>query len=263
MTVVDGRNRPIVDLGPDDVVISEGGQPREVLDVRPADYPVAILVDTGRDASADFDQVRHAVARFIGRLGQRPVAIGTLGDPPAMIASFDDDRLQVLARLSALSSTTSTGSMTLEAMTNAVHALGLNGNGFSAIVVVSASQADASRQTPEEMIGSVVESGAIVHVVANRYPSGSSNDPVPAGRPEVHLRLDEMLRALADQTHGQFITIYSADSYAAALDRVSERLASELLVEYLVPPGSKATDVKIGARVPGARPRGLGIRPRE
>jgi hypothetical protein len=35
--VVDTQNRPVVDVGTDDFVITEGGQPRDVLDVRVAD----------------------------------------------------------------------------------------------------------------------------------------------------------------------------------------------------------------------------------
>src|SRR5438094_520949 len=82
------RNQPIVDIGPDDVVIREGpaasgsNATREILGVHAADYPVIVLVDTGSAARDDFSQIRKAAARFIDRLGRRPVAIGTLGDPP-------------------------------------------------------------------------------------------------------------------------------------------------------------------------------------
>src|SRR5438477_10749344 len=74
VTVSDARSRLIVDLGPDDFVITERGQPREILDARMADYPIAVLVDTGRAARDHFEEIRKAVARFVGRLGQRPIA---------------------------------------------------------------------------------------------------------------------------------------------------------------------------------------------
>lgn len=254
VTVADTRGRPIVDLGPDDFVISDAGQPREILNVRPADYPIIILIDTGQGARAEFEDIRQAVLRFIGRLGQRPIAIGTIGDPPAMLTSFDDDRVLVLAKLAHLSSNASAESVALESLAMAARAAGLSAEGFSAMVVVSASAVDASRRPPEEMIGPIVDSGTIVHVVINRYQHRNADSPG---------RLEQTLRMLSDQTNGQFTTIYSAASYAAALDHLSERLANELLIEYLVPPGSKATDVKVGARIPGARARGLGVRPPE
>jgi len=34
------------------------------------------------------------------------------------------------------------------------------------------------------------------------------------------------------------------------------------MIEYLVPTQSKATDVKVGVRIPGARVRGFGVAPR-
>src|SRR5437867_7967469 len=92
VTVADARNRFIVDLGPDDFVITERGQPREILDARMADYPVCILIDTGAAARESFDDIRKAVAGFVERLGQRPVSLATLGDPSTMVATFEDDR---------------------------------------------------------------------------------------------------------------------------------------------------------------------------
>jgi hypothetical protein len=70
------------------------------------------------------------------------------------------------------------------------------------------------------------------------------------------------LRAIAEQTRGEYTTIYSAASYQAALDRLADRLTSELMIEYLVPVGSKPNDVKVGVRLVGARVRGLGVAPK-
>ena len=53
-----------------------------------------------------------------------------------------------------------------------------------------------------------------------------------------------------------------AASYQAALDRLADRLSSEMMIEYIVPVGSKPRDVKVGVRVIGARVRGLGVAPR-
>ena len=52
-TVTDARNRPIVDISEDDFVIQEAGAAREVLSLRPSDYPIIVLVDTGDGARED------------------------------------------------------------------------------------------------------------------------------------------------------------------------------------------------------------------
>ena len=49
---------------------------------------------------------------------------------------------------------------------------------------------------------------------------------------------------------------------AMTLDRLADRLSTEMMVEYLVPNGSKPVDVRVGVRIPGARVRGLGVAPR-
>src|SRR5438874_13215547 len=101
-SVLDPRNRPVVDVGAVDFVIQEAGVAREVLSVRPADYPVVVMLDTGIDARVDFAMMRRAAEHFIDRIGPRPLAIGTFGGTPAMIAGFDDDRSAAVQRLNEL-----------------------------------------------------------------------------------------------------------------------------------------------------------------
>jgi len=87
--------------------------------------------------------------------------------------------------------------------------------------------------------------------------------PVPgtAGAPGPgNIAADDVLRALAEQTHGLYTTIYTSASYAIALDRLADRLATEMLIEYQVPGGAPlAGDVRVGVRIPGARATGLGV----
>src|SRR5262249_59161535 len=82
VTVLDRRGKPVVDVGADDFVVQEAGAAREILSVRPADYPVLLVIDTGREARADFDLIKKAAERFIERLGPRPVGIVTAGAKP-------------------------------------------------------------------------------------------------------------------------------------------------------------------------------------
>ncbi len=251
-TVVDPRNHPLLDVGADDFVIQEGGTAREVLSVRPADYPIVVLLDNGSAASADFPQIRKAVGHFIDRIGQRPLAIGTFGDPPKLVTTFEDDRSTVMARLDAIEADTTAGSLMLQGAARAGQVIRSTGSLFSAIVIVSATPIDASRNPQDEMIAQVVDSGAILHVIVNRATQSSGGD----------IRPGPALRAIAEQTRGEYTTIYSAASYQAALDRLADRLTSELMIEYLVPVGSKPNDVKVGVRLVGARVRGLGVAPK-
>jgi hypothetical protein len=254
-TVTDPKNRPLVDVGPDDFVIQEDGTLREILSVRVADYPIVIMLDCPSDERDDFSQMRKAVVRFIERLGPRPVAIGLLCDPPAMLTTFDDDRQAIAQRLDAAAAAVRPRSLMLQGAALGGRVIQGVSPLFSALVLISATPFDGSRGSVEELIGPIVDSRAVVHVIAHRSPETLGGGPGMG-------RTTQVLRNLADQTRGGFTPIYSAASYQSALDRLAERLTSELLIEYLVPVGSKASDVKIGIHVPGAKVRGLGVAPK-
>ena len=251
-TVTDPRNRPIVDISADDFVIQEAGAAREVLSLRPADYPIVILFDTGAGARDDLALIRKAVERFIDRVGQRPIAVGTFGDPPVMLTTFEDERSALGPKIEAAIANPQGGSLLTRGAALAGQMLRAIGPLFSAIVIVSATPLGDAPDTPEEVVAPIIDSGAAVHVIANR--AGASSTGASRGMLAI--------RSLAEQTHGEFTSIYSAGSYQAALDRLADRLTTEMMVEYLVPPDSKPIDVKVGVRVPGARVRGLGVAPR-
>jgi len=250
--VTDPRNRPLVDIGADDFVIQEAGAVREVLSVRPADYPIVVLFDTGAGARDDVATIRKAIERFIERIGQRPVAVGTFGDPPVILTTFDDDSTVLGPKLDAAIANPRGGSALTRGAALAGQLIHSVRPLFSAIVIVSAAPLEEVPDTSEEVLAPIIDSGAVVHVVANRAGT------VPGGAS----RAVTAIRSLAEQTHGEFTSIYSAASYQSALDRLSDRLSTEMMVEYLVPNGSKPIDVKVGVRIPGARVRGLGVAPR-
>jgi hypothetical protein len=246
-TVMDSRGRSMVDIEADDFVVRETGQLRDVLSVRVADYPVALVLDNGQGAGRDLESIRQAAGRFIGRVGRRPVAVA-LSDPPELVASFDDDRAIVLQRLQEATSSSSSEGL-FQAIITAAHTLQETGSPFSAIIVVSAAPVST---VPAEVLTPILASGAAVHVVVHRGATAP-----PDGTPG---QSSEALQALADETRGQFMTIYSAASYQVALDRLADRLAPELLVEYVVPVGSShGNDVSVGVRIPGSRVDARGV----
>jgi hypothetical protein len=245
--VAGASGRALVDVDLDDFVVQEAGANREILDVRVADYPVAIVIDNGTAAHDDFPVLRAAIARFLTRLGPRPIAIVTTAGTPKFIASFEDDREAVLAKLDEVAPDAAEGAAPLRATFMAAEAIRETGALFSTLVVAIASPVELTGTAADESLAPIIDSRAVVHVIANTARIGGNAS---------------LLRGIADQTHGNYTTIYSFASYQPALDRLADRLTTELLIEYIVPVGSKAADVKIGVRVPGARVRGLGVAPK-
>lgn len=247
-TVVNQAGATQVDLAIDDFVVTEDGRERDIVDVRIADYPVAVLVDDG-NASA-LPVIKRAVDRFITRIGARPIAAAVLSSGTTLVADFSDERPQVLSRVSRMTPGVKDAAVTLDTVARAAQVLRETGSPFSAIVVVAADSVDPAQPIRGELLPVIIESGAAVHVVAGR--SSKQDGTATADTPD-------LLRILAEQSRGQYTAIFSQASYSVALDRLADRLAAEMLVEYLVPAGSKAGDVRIGVRRPGARVVGLGV----
>jgi hypothetical protein len=250
-SVVDSRNRPLVTVDADDFVITEGVQSRDLLDIHVADYPVIVLIDDGPVSGLQpaLPAIKSAVARFIARIGQRPVAVGTLSAPDTLVAGFDDERGDLLTRLEQIEASPAPA-VPLQAIAHAADTLRDAEAPFSAIVIVTSR---VPGPAPEDAaaagrLPAVLESGATIHVIAARLGS----DEPPAASPD-------LLRGLAEQTHGQYTGIFAIASYAVALDRLADRMATEMMIEYLVPPGPAVGDVRVGTRIPGARVTGLGV----
>jgi hypothetical protein len=253
--VTDAQNRVLADLGPDDFIVTENGQAREVLAVYPADYPVIVLVDNSAEARSDFDAIRSAVNRFLSRAADRFVAVGTLANPPALLTSLEDDRSAVLRRLEGMTAGPSSLLMPIEAVAVAVEAVRENGSPFSAIVVVSAHAIDAAQPQNIRLLPDIFDSGAIVHVVSRTSPATA-----PRGRAYTPRLQGDLLRDLADQTRGNYTTVFSAPSYSVALNNLADRLDTEVMVEYIAPAGPQSPgEVQIGVRIPGAHMRALRV----
>ncbi len=248
--VVDERGLPVVDVGLDDFVVTEGAELRDVLDVHVADYPLAVVVDDRPATAASTAAVRAAARRFIQRVGERPVALLRLTDGTHPLATLDDERQAVLEALSRLVVAAIESQGPLDTVAQAAAMLQQTGAPFSAVVVVAAGSVDASVLVKGELLPAIINSGAAVHVV---QAQASGDDPANAPA-------TDLLRVLADQTRGQFTAIYSAASYEAALDRLADRLAIEMMVQYLAPDGARTGDVRVGVRRPGARVVGLGVK---
>jgi hypothetical protein len=249
--VVDSQGRPVVDVGTDDFVVTEGGAAREVLDVHVADYPIAVLIDDRAAVADTLPALRTAARRFIQRVGDRPIALFAMSDSHAPVTTLDDERAAVLERLDAVGSAAPTAQSPLETIARAASVLHESGSPFSAVVVIAAAPVDANTLVQGELLPQVIDSGAAVHVV-----QALSTDLTTADAPGA----PDLLRVIAEQTHGQFTTIYNAVSYTAALDRLADRIGIEMMVQYLVPESGGSGDVQVGVRIPGARVVGLGVK---
>src|SRR5579872_661655 len=62
-TVNGTGSRPLIDLEPDDFVVEEGGEEREILSLHIADYPIVVIVDNTEAARANLPAMSRAAIR--------------------------------------------------------------------------------------------------------------------------------------------------------------------------------------------------------
>jgi hypothetical protein len=247
--VVGSQGRPLVDVELDDFVVTEGTQPREVLDVHVADYPLAMVIDDRAEIADTLSVTRSAARRFIERVGERPIAVFALSSLAPLVA-LDAERTAVLDGVTGIAAAgNANAAPPLETIARAAALLQASGAPFSAVVVVAGAPVDASALVRGELLPAIQGSGAAVHVVQAQPGGDASTDGEP-----------DLLQVIAGQTRGQFTPIFSTASFGAALDRLADRLAIEMMVQYEVPEGPKAGDVQVGVRIPGARVVGLGVK---
>jgi hypothetical protein len=203
VAVTDSQNRPLADVETDDFQIDEDGRSRDVFEARIADYPVVVLLDNGAGPESDLEAVRGAAAGFIARIGERAVAIGTMARPPEMLASFDDDRSTVLARLRTLTASAAPLAP-LEALAGAAHLIQTTGAPFSAVIVIAPRPIERAEPEPSGLLTAILESRTFVHVVERVPPL-----PPVSSRPETTPAGIESnpFRDLSLRTGGEFTTV--------------------------------------------------------
>jgi hypothetical protein len=265
-SVVDATNAPLGGLAAEDFVVQEGDAQCETVAVTPAQYPVAVLVDTSQAARREFMQMRTAVRHLVARLSGRDVAIYTFGDRAFRVADFTRDTTKLERVVDQLFALPDGESHVLDAVIEAARDLARREPAVAMIVVVSAGANDQSNRTPREVFDPVLASRSIVHVVEMRsIPASGRLDNVRGRRnfttdrsAEAALGLQELLQALVTRTRGDYDRVFAGSGYDASLDHLRARLGAEMIVEY-VSVGGPPSELRIGTRLAGATVKAVGL----
>lgn len=257
---------PVPGVSADDFIVQQGGTKCDTVSARPAEYPVAILVDTSHAARREFSEMRKAVRRLIGRMSGRDVSLYTFGDRAFRVVDYTRDTSRLERAVDKLFALPESESHVLDAIIEASQDISRREPAVAMIIVVSAGANDQSNRTPAEVFGKVMASRSVVQIVEMRTINASGRLGNVRGRrnftsdraAEAALGLQEVLQAIAGQTHGDYDRVFSASGYHASLERLQRRLAAEVFVEY-VPAADPAAPLRFGTSVPGAAVRAIGL----
>ena len=277
--VVDHAGSPVLGLGSADFLIQEDGERREALEVRPANYPIAIMLDTSATARQNFMQMRKAVEAFAGRFPDRVLSLTTFGDIVLRVVRFDNEKQGAVARAAeGLFALPESDSHVMDGLIQVARDLEKLNTPFNQIVVVSAGGIDRSGRSPIDVLRPVLTARARVDVFETGSPMGreyrapmvrrrlegqlpprpDANSPSRAK--EAAFDLQNLMRSITARTGGRYELVFSGGGFDGALQALASELLAEVVVEYIVPEGAQPPkDLKIGVDIPGATVHGLGL----
>lgn len=267
-SVLDQAHSPVFGLAPGDFIIEENGVRRDALEVRSANYPIAVLLDTSATARQNFMQMRKAVAVFAARFTGRPMSLTTFGDVPTRVVSFSDEGTKSVATAAdRLFARPDMESHLMDGMIQVAKDLQKLDSQLCVMVVVSAGGNDQSRRAPMDVLKPVLMAHTRVEVRETRSPRASGYLKRPRLRldssnatNQARQDLAEFMQAIAVRTGGRYEQVFSGSGFEGALKELADELSAEVIVEYIVPddaPPSK--DLRVGVDIPGATVRGLGL----
>ncbi len=225
-SVVDAQSEtPILGLSAEDFIVQEGAIRCDTVSASPAQYPVAILIDTSAAARPQFSEMRKAVRQLVGRLSGRDAALYTFGERAFRLVDYTRDTARLERAVDGLFALSDGESHVLDAIIEAGRDLARREPAVAMMVVVSAGANDQSSRTPGEVFAQVMASHSVVHVVEMRTIGASGRLGNVRGRrnftsdraAEAALGLQEVLQAIVGQTHGGYDRIFSASGYHASL----------------------------------------------
>ena len=173
ITAIANNREAAPNLTAADVVVKEDGKTREVLKVEPRSEPVsvAVLLD---DRGSDINEIRSALATFVGRL-EGHAEIGLTSVVPTVLKVFDytsstPTMMNGIRRLVWRAGPA--GGLVLSAIGDAADELTRREVKWPAIVVVTFEGEEFRSHKPAEPILTALErSGAVLHVVAVGKPT--------------------------------------------------------------------------------------------
>lgn len=239
VTAFDASGAPVTDLGPEDFVVKDGGKPRTVVSVGPAvaKMQIAILVDDNGQGI-----FRVGVARFIEALmGRADFSVSAVTGQTMKLVDYTSDPgplSDAVAKIGARPTTFET--QLLDGITGTSKDMAKRKMPRPVIVALTAGGTDVTPMQPEDAFNDLRRSGAELYVV-----SVLTRGAAAPTRPGDMLNEGHALQALIgdgpQQTGGDRIEISAIAGVDTGLNRFSEQLKHQLVVEYSLE-GAKPSD---------------------
>ena len=266
VTVVGDKGAAVEGLSPADFVVKENGKARTVVEAAPSTTPlsIALLLD---DRGSDINEIRAALAAFVGRVQDRSeVSLVSVVPTTMKVFDYTSSGPEMLAGIRRLVWRAGpAGGLVLGAIADTADELGRREGARSAIVVITFEGEEfKSHRRAETVLAALERSHAALHVVAVGKPtlrrmnravveSGDvQGDEWTVDQNNRNAVLGEGPRLSGGRRHELAV--------ATGLTRALESVASDLLNQYtLVYDGASATGASSRLEISVKR-RGVTVR---
>jgi len=244
LTAFDESGGYVENLAADDLTVKENGKTRDVVAVRPAKglMQIALIVDDNGTGL-----FRAPLYRFVQKLqGRAEFSIVTVVGQPLKLTDYTMDGkvlTEVLTSLSARPGTPDGGQL-LQGIYEAARDLEKREAPRPIIVALSVPGEEHSTLPARHVLDKLKDSGASLHVFLVAASASRQMAPVtkPSALLEENMNLGEVLGDGAKQSGGRREDIVAQAGSLPGLQTLAEDLLHQYVVEYDLPPGTKASD---------------------
>jgi len=242
-SVTDRHGRALSGLRSADFVVTENGEPREVVEVvtSRAPFNVILLLDVSGSVEERLDFIRKAALSFINTTGpQDRLAIISFRDDVQVISDFTTDKSLLAERVKDIEAGGATALYDALAYSLVSTLRPLRGE-RTAVVVLSDGDDNRSFIPFSDVLEATIESGALVYPLY--IPSGliptsgppaplSTLDPVRSRYLTLTSRADAEGRKLAEFSGGVYYPVTRIDELQRAYDDVVAQLRTAYTISY-------------------------------
>ena len=246
ISALDDKGEPVEGLGPNDFVIREDGQRREVLRVSRAIEPIdiALLVDNSASAASAISPMRDGLRAFIAKMAPgNQIALIALADRPTVFVDYTNDTKRLTDGVGRLFSMSMSGMTLLDALVETSNGLRRRETPRAVIVPILTDGTEFTNRYHREVIDAVKQAQAALHALGiGMFYTTSDNE---------ERERNYVLDLGTKETGGQRITLLTDSAVIPALAKLARELSSQYKVVYgrpesLIP--SEKTEIASGRK---------------
>jgi VWFA-related protein len=227
VSAVDDKGEPVENLRPEDFVVREDGQRREVLRVSRATEPldIALLVDNSTTADDAIVPMREGLKAFIAKMaGPHQIAIIALADRPTIFVDYTTDRARLEGGIGRIFAQQQSGTTLLDGIVEVAQGLEKRESARAVIVPIVTDGVEFTNRYSRDVRDALSRAQVGLHAITIGTFYLTRDDL------DVERERELVLSVGTKDSGGQRMTLLSP----LGIDQTLAKLAAELSAQYKI-----------------------------